>query len=48
LLVDGRVYSESRLVHVTPPVNTRAAQVVGAHEPQALHHWEGVENGTGH
>ena len=37
LLVDGHVYSESRLVHVTPPVNTRADHVVGAHEPQGVH-----------
>ena len=47
LLVDGRVYSESRLVHVTPPVDTRAAHVVGAHDPQALHHWEGLDNENG-
>jgi hypothetical protein len=48
LLVDGHVYSESRLIHVTPPVNTQAAHVVGAHEPQGVHHWQGVENGHGH
>jgi NADH:ubiquinone oxidoreductase subunit B-like Fe-S oxidoreductase len=48
LLVDGHVYSESRLIHVTPPVNTQAAHVVGAHEPQGVYHWQGVENGHSH
>jgi len=48
LLVDGHVYSESRLVHVTPPVDTRAAHVVGAHEPQGVYHWQSVENGNSH
>lgn len=48
LMVDGRVYSESRLVHVTPPTDTRAAHVVGAHDPQALHHWQGMDNDNGH
>jgi hypothetical protein len=41
LMVDGRVYSENRLVHVTPPVNTKADEVVGAHEEPALHRWQG-------
>src|SRR5712691_7226892 len=48
LLVDGHVYSESRLIHVTPPVDTRAAPVVGAHEPQGVYHWEGAESGNRH
>jgi len=48
LLVDGHVYSESRLIHVTPPVNTQAAHVIGAHEPQGVYHWQGVENGNSH
>jgi NADH:ubiquinone oxidoreductase subunit B-like Fe-S oxidoreductase len=42
LMVDGRVYSENRLIHVTPPVNTQAAAVVDEHHEQARHHWQGV------
>jgi len=41
LMVDGRVYSENRLVHVTPPVNTQADAVVDPHKNPALHHWQG-------
>jgi hypothetical protein len=41
LMVDGRVYSENRLVHVAPPVNTRADEVVDAHEAPGLHRWQG-------
>jgi NADH:ubiquinone oxidoreductase subunit B-like Fe-S oxidoreductase len=41
LMVDGRVYSENRLVHVTPPVDTRADEVVDAHQEPALHRWQG-------
>jgi hypothetical protein len=41
LMIDGRVYSENRLVHVTPPVNTRADAVVDPHQNPALHRWQG-------
>jgi hypothetical protein len=41
LLVDGTVYSENRLVHITPPVDTKANAVVGAHSDPARHHWQG-------
>ena len=40
LMVNGWTYSESRLVHVTPPVHTEAAHIVGAHEPWVLHCWQ--------
>ena len=33
---------------MTPPVDTRAAHVVGAHEPQGVYHWQGVENSNSH
>jgi NADH-quinone oxidoreductase subunit B len=45
LLVDGRRYSENRLVHVTPPVDPRAAPVVGAHERPGVHAWQGFAAG---
>ena len=41
VLVDGTVYSENRLVHVTPPVDTQADEVVDAHHDPALHRWQG-------
>ena len=40
-LVDGTVYSENRLVHIEPPVNTQADSVVDARQEQALHKWQG-------
>ena len=48
LRVDGWVYAARRLVHVTPPVNAEAAPVVGAHEPQALHPWQGMDTDQNH
>lgn len=41
LLVDGTVYSENRLVHVTPPVDTQAEEVIPAHKHPGIHPWEG-------
>jgi hypothetical protein len=41
-------YAARRLVPVTPPVNTEAAPVVGAHEPQALHSWQGMDTDQDH
>jgi NADH-quinone oxidoreductase B subunit len=40
-LVDGTVYSENRLVHIEPPVNTQADAVVDARQERALHKWQG-------
>jgi hypothetical protein len=48
LRVDGWVCAARRLVHVTPPVNVEAAPVVGAHEPQALHPWQGMDTDQDH
>jgi NADH:ubiquinone oxidoreductase subunit B-like Fe-S oxidoreductase len=48
LRVDGWVYAARRLVHVTSPVNAEAAPVVGAHEPQALHPWQGMDTDQDH
>jgi NADH:ubiquinone oxidoreductase subunit B-like Fe-S oxidoreductase len=48
LRVDRWVYAARRLVHVTPPVNTEAAPVVGAHEPQALRPWQGMDTDQDH
>jgi NADH-quinone oxidoreductase subunit B len=42
LLVDGTVYSENHLVHITPPVNTRADAVVDTHSHPARHKWQGM------
>jgi hypothetical protein len=41
LMVDGRVYSENRLVHVTPAVDTRADQVVAERTDRGVHYWQG-------
>jgi hypothetical protein len=41
-------YAARRLVPVTPPVNAEAAPVVGAHEPQALHPWQGMDTDQDH
>ena len=41
VLVDGTVYSENRLVHITPPVDTKADAVVDAHSDPARHPWQG-------
>jgi hypothetical protein len=48
LRVDGGGYAARRLVPVTPPVNAEAAPVVGAHEPQALHPWQGMDTDQDH
>lgn len=43
LLVDGSQYSESHLVHITPPVDTHAARVTDTHEYPGVHPWQGFE-----
>jgi NADH-quinone oxidoreductase subunit B len=43
LMVDGTVYSENRLVHVTPPVDTKADAVIDANHDPARHRWQGFK-----
>jgi NADH-quinone oxidoreductase subunit B len=41
LLVDGTAYSENRLVHITPPADSKADPVVSAHDHPGRHRWQG-------
>ena len=43
IMVNGQPYSEDRLVHVEPPVDRRADQVVASNEGPGVHPWQGFE-----
>ena len=42
-MVNGQPYSEDRLVHVEPPVDRRADNVVASKEGPGIHLWQGFE-----
>ena len=44
----GRCTLHAAWCGVTPPGNAEAAPVVGAHEPQALHPWQGMDTDQDH